>query len=59
MLLRLRHRFQQGTKRLGRDLNPMSRQDNEKINNFKSQHEKENCDQGSVADNRNEVTTYF
>ena len=36
-----------------------SRQDNEKTNNFKSQHEKGSCDQGSVADNRNEVVTYF
>ena len=26
------------------NLNPMSRQDNEKINNFKSQHEKGSCD---------------
>ena len=34
-------------------------QDNEETNNFKSQHEKGSCDQGSVADNINEVATYF
>ena len=57
MLLRLRHKFHQGKKRLGRDLNPMLRQDNEKTNNFKSQHVKGSCDQESVADNRKEVAT--
>ena len=35
----------------------MLRQDNEKINNFKSQHEKGSCDQESVVDKRNEVAT--
>ena len=34
MLLRSRHRFQQGKKRLGSDLNPMSRQDNEQTNSL-------------------------
>ena len=57
MLLRSRHKFQQGKKRLGRDLNPMSLQDNKMINNFKLQHEKESCDQESVANKRNEVVT--
>ena len=57
--MKSRHKFQQGKKRLGRDLNPMSRQENEKTNNFKSQHEKGSHDQELVADNRNEVTTYF
>ena len=28
----------------GRNLNPMSRQDNEQTNNFKSQHENGSCD---------------
>ena len=59
MLLRLRHRFQQGKKRLGHNPNPMSRQDNDKTNNFKSQHEKGSYDQGSVVDNINEVATCF
>ena len=40
MLLRSRHKLQQGKKQLGRDLNPISRQENEKTNNFKSQHER-------------------
>ena len=35
----------------------MSRQDNEKTNNFKSQHEKGSCDQEWVADNKNDVVT--
>ena len=43
-VLRSRHRFQQGKEKQGHNLNPMSRQDNEKINNFKSQHEKGSCD---------------
>ena len=34
MLLRSQHRFQQGKKRLGPDLDPMLRQDNEKTNNL-------------------------
>ena len=57
MLLRLRHKLQQGKKRLGGDLNPISRQDNEKTNNFKSQHEKGRWDQESVADKISEVAT--
>ena len=35
----------------------MSRQDNEKTNNFKSQHEKGRYDKESVVDKRNEVAT--
>ena len=37
----------------------MSRQENEKTKNFKSLHEKGIHDQESVADNINEVVTYF
>ena len=37
----------------------MSRQESEKTNNFKSQHEKGSHDQESVADNINEAITYF
>ena len=35
----------------------MSHQDNEKTNNFKSQHEKGSCDQESVVEKINEVAT--
>ena len=35
----------------------MSRQDNEQINNFKSQHKKGSCDQESMADNKNDAAT--
>ena len=59
MLLRSRHRFQQGKEKQGRNLNPMSRQENEQTNNFKSQHEKGSCDQELVADKRNGVATCF
>ena len=59
MLLRSRHRFQQGKVTTNRDLKPMSRQDNEQTNNFNSQHEKGSCDQELEADNRNGVATCF
>ena len=36
----MRHKFQQGKKRLGRDLNPKSQQDNEKTNNFLAEFKK-------------------
>ena len=36
--------FSKVKKRLGRNRNPMSIQDNEQINNFKSQHENGSCD---------------
>ena len=60
--MRSRHAFEvinfsKKKKRFESDLNPMSQQDNEKKNNFKSQHEKGSCDQESVADKRNEVAT--
>ena len=59
MILRLRHRFHQGKEKQDHNLNPMSRQDNEQRNNFKSQHEKGSCDQESMADKRNGVATCF
>ena len=59
MLLRSRHRFQFGKEKRDRNLNPMSRQENEQTNNFKSQNEKGSCDQESVADKRNGVATCF
>ena len=59
MLLRSRHRFQLGKEKRDRNLNPMSRQENEQTNNFKSQHEKGSCDQESVEDKRNGVATCF
>ena len=50
-------KFSKKKKRFESDLNPMSRQDNEKTYNFKSQHEKGSCDQELVVDKRNEVAT--
>ena len=49
--------FSKVKKRLGCNQNPMSRQDNERIKIFMSQHEKGSSDQNSVADKRNGVTT--
>ena len=51
--------FSKEKKRLSHDLKPMSLQDNEQINNFKSQHERGSCNQESVADKRNGVATCF
>ena len=60
--MRSRHAFEvinfsKEKKQFESDLNPMSQQDNEKTNNFKSQHEKGSCDQESIVDKRNEVAT--